>query len=349
MKTCGFGRNKKGESATLYTFVNKNGMEMQVSDFGGTLYGLLVPDKDGKKRDVVLGYDDPAGYEGPSGTFFGATVGRNANRICGGKFTLNGNTYQLDINNGSNNLHSGLDFWSFRIWEVKEVSDLSITFAMHSPDGDQGYPGAVYAEVTYVLTEDNTVELSYYAKSEEDTPINMTNHSYFNLSGHESGSIREQNLWLDADGFTPTNEELIPTGEVLSVEGTPMDFRVKKTVGRDIDMDYPALKIGKGYDHNWALNNHGEYAKVAEFSSDESGITMEVYTDLPGVQIYTANYLENEAGKHGVVYKQNQGICFETQYYPDAVNQKNFPSVICKKGEEYRTRTAYRFLVNHKE
>ena len=345
MRISDFGKNTKGETAKLYSLTNENGMELQVSDFGATLHALLVPDKDGVKRDVVLGYDDPIGYEGPSGTFFGATVGRNANRIGKAAFELNGTRYQLDKNDGNNNLHSGLDFWSFRIWNVKAATENSITFEICSEDGDQGYPGAVRAAVTYTLTEENSVEISYWAKPEEDTPINLTNHSYFNLNGHASGSVREQTVWLDADAFTPTDAELIPTGEILPVEGTPMDFRTAKAIGKEIDADYEALNLGKGYDHNWALNNHGSYAKVAELSSKISGITMEVYTDLPGVQIYTGNYLDNEAGKNGAVYGQNQGICFETQYFPDAVNHENFQSSICKKGEVYQTKTAYKFVI----
>lgn len=340
-----FGKNKKGEAAKLYALTNQNGMELLVSDFGATLHALLVPDQDGVKRDVVLGYDDPIGYEGPSGTFFGATVGRNANRIGNAVFELNGKTYQLDKNNGKNNLHSGLDFWSFRIWKVKEAKENQITFELDSADGDQGYPGAVHAAVTYTLTEDNAVEIRYQAEPDADTPLNLTNHSYFNLNGHESGSVRGQILWLDADAFTPTNAGLIPTGEICSVEGTPMDFRTAKAIGKEIDADYEPLNLGKGYDHNWALNNHGAYAKVAELFSEESKIAMEVYTDLPGVQIYTGNYLDQEAGKKGAVYGQNQGVCFETQYFPDAVNQKNFQSSVCRKGEVYQTKTSYRFVI----
>ena len=338
-----FGSNKKGDPAKLYIFKNPNGMEMHVSDFGATLQKLIVPDKDGIKRDVVLGYDDPSGYEGPAGTFFGATVGRNANRIADASFIYNGKTYHLDKNNGNNNLHSGFDSWSFRVWKVKESTECSITFLMESPDGDQGFPGAVTAEVTYTLTDDDQIQIEYYAKPEEDTPINMTNHSYFNLNGHESGSVRTQQMWIDADAFVPTGEDLIPTGEILAVEGTPMDFRVKKAIGRDIDQDYEALVLGNGYDHNWALKDDGNYKKVAELSSEETGITMEVYTDLPGVQVYTANFVIHEAGKDGVIYEKNQGVCFETQYFPDAVNQPNFKSSICKKGDIYTTKTAFRF------
>ncbi|MBR6615896.1 MAG: galactose mutarotase [Lachnospiraceae bacterium] len=339
-----FGLNKKGEAANLYIFENENGMEMHVSDFGATLHALMVPDKNGVKRDVVLGYDDPIGYEGPAGTFFGATVGRNANRIGNASFEYEGIRYQLDKNNGNNNLHSGLDFWSFRIWNVKETTENSITFSLHSPDGDQGFPGAVDVEVKYTLTG-NSIVIDYFAKPDADTPINMTNHSYFNLSGHESGSVREQILWIDADGFTRTDKELIPTGEIIPVEGTPMDFRNRKKIGLEIDADYEALVLARGYDHNWTLKDDGEFKKVAELASEESGICMEVFTDLPGVQIYTANFVENEPGKHGVVYQQNQGVCFETQYYPDSVNHKNFKSCICKKDEEYRTRTEFKFNI----
>ena len=339
-----FGVNKKGEPAKLFVFKNQNGMEMQVSDFGATLHKLLVPDRNGNKRDVVLGYDDPTAYEGPSGTFFGATVGRHANRIGKAMFEYGGVQYHLEKNNGNNNLHSGTDFWSFRIWNVKETTENSITFSLHSPDGDQGYPGTVDVDVKYTLTENNSIVIDYHATTDADTPINMTNHSYFNLSGHESGTVREQILWIDADGFTKTDSELIPTGEIVPVEGTPMDFRVRKTIGLEIDSDYEAIKIGNGYDHNWALNNRGESRKVAELFSQESGICMEVFTDLPGVQIYTANFVQNELGKNGVVYQKNQGVCFETQYYPDSLNHKNFPSCICKKDEEYRTKTEYRFV-----
>ena len=339
-----FGVNSRGEAATLYTFENKNGVVMEVTDFGATLVSLLIP-TEGGMLDVVLGYDDPAGYEGPSGTFFGATVGRNANRICKGHFVINGVEYQLAKNdNGKNNLHSGFDFQSFRVWQVKQMGENTITFSLHSPDGDQGYPGALDIDVTYTLTEDNAVKIDYYGVPQADTIINYTNHSYFNLNGHASGNILKHTVWLDADCYTPANAESIPTGEIASVEGTPMDFRTAKTVGRDIEEDFEALNFGNGYDHNWCLNNGGRLAKVAELTGDVSAITMEVYTDLPGVQIYTANFLENETGKGGVVYARRDGICFETQFYPDTPNHENFPSSICKAGEVYRTTTVYKFL-----
>jgi len=344
MKTRDFGVNSKNVKAIIYTFENANGMVMEVSDFGASMYSLLVPDKDGNECDVVLGYDTPAEYESPSRTFFGVTVGRSANRIAGGRFTLNGKEYQIDQNQNGNNLHSGEDFYSFRVWDVKESGENHITFSLHSPDGDQGYPGAVDIEVTYTLTDDNEVQIDYLALPQDDTIINLTNHSFFNLNGHASGTILEQEVWVDADAFTPTDKTLIPTGELRPVEGTPMDFRIKKPMGKDIHEEYEALELGGGgYDHNWCLNNNGKFAKVAEMSSGLSGIKMEVYTDLPGVHIYSGNYLREEVGKQGIIYKQYQAMCFETQYYPDAINQENFESPIVKKGEEYHTRTVYKF------
>ena len=342
MKTRPFGVNHKGENATLYTFENKNGMVMAVTDFGATLHSLLVPTEQGL-LDVVLGYDEPAGYEGPAGTFFGATVGRNANRICKGTFTLGGKTYSLAINNGPNNLHSGLDFWSFRVWQVKEVGENSITFGLHSPDGDQGYPGAMDISVTYTLTEDNAVRIHYYGIPQAETLINLTNHSYFNLNGHDSGDILIHTVWLDADCFTRADETSIPTGEILSVENTPMDFRTPKAVGRDIEEQYEALVFGNGYDHNWCLNNGGRFAKIATLEADKTSLVMDVYTDLPGVQIYTGNFIQDEPGKNGTVYCRRAGICFETQFYPDSVNHPNFPSPIFKAGEIYETTTEFRF------
>ena len=344
MKQSAFGKNSRGQEATLYTFENKNGMVMAVSDFGATLVSLLVPDGKGNLVDVVLGYDEPAGYEGPSGTFFGSTVGRNANRIAGGHFVLNGVEYQLDINNGPNNLHSGLDFQSFRVWQVKSAGENTITFSIHSPDGDQGYPGALDVDVTYTLTEDNAVRIDYYGVPQADTIINYTNHSYFNLNGHDTGSILKHTVWMDADFYTPTDADSIPTGEIAPVEGTPMDFRTRKEVGRDIGQDFQALIFGNGYDHNWCLNNGGKLAKVAELTADQNDLVMEVYTDLPGMQIYTANYVSNEPGKGGAVYQQRQGIAFETQYYPDTPNHPNFPSSVYRAGEIYRTSTVYKFL-----
>ena len=337
MKTRSFG------NATMYTFENKNGMVMEVTDFGAVLYSLMVPDKDGNLVDVNLGYATPEAYAKET-SGFGATIGRNGNRIGGAKFTLNGKVYELAPNNNGNNLHSGHDYYQHRMWTVKETTENSIVFSLHSPDGDQGFPGNFDVDVTYTLTDDNELKIDYDGMADADTVINMTNHSYFNLNGHASGNILEHELWVDADAFTATDDKLIPTGEIRSVEGSPMDFRVKKLVGRDIDADYDALNYAGGYDHNWCLNNNGEFKKVIEISSDLSGITMEVYTDLPGVQIYAGNFLVSEPGKSGATYKKRQGICFETQHYPDAINHDNFPSPVVKKGEAYKTTTVYKFV-----
>lgn len=344
MKKRKFGKNKATKETNLYIFENANGMKMEVTDLGATLVRLLVPDKKGVLRDVVLGYDGAWEYENGSGTFFGATVGRNANRIGKAEIVINGARYELDKNDGDNNLHSGLDFYSFRVWDVKNMDENSITFYLNSPHMDQGYPGEVQIDVTYTLTEDNQVRIDYLAVPEEDTIINLTNHSYFNLDGHDSGNVLAQQMWIDADSYTETDACSIPTGKVLQVENTPMDFRQKKAIGAEIDTEYEAVILGRGYDHNWCLNNGGKLAKVAELTSEESGITMEVYTDLPGVQIYTANYVENETGKDGVVYEKRQGVCFETQYYPDALHHENFQSPVFGKEKLYRTTTAFKFL-----
>lgn len=328
---------------TLYSFSNKDGMSFEVTDIGATLRSILVPDKDGNLCDVILGYQTPEEYA-KENEFFGAIVGRNANRIGGASFELNGTTYKLTENNNGNNLHSGLDFFHTRMWQVKNIGDNGITFALQSPEGDQGYPGAVAIEVTYTLGEDNSLRIDYYGVPDKDTVLNMTNHSHFNLNGHASGDILGHQMWINADAFTTTDEKLIPTGEIRSVEGTPMDFRVKKCIGEGIDADYEPLCIATGYDHNWCLKNEGELAKVAELSSDVSGITMEVHTDLPGVQVYACNFLQEMTGKDGVTYRRRQAICFETQHYPDAIHHENFPSPVCKAGEAYRTTTVYKFI-----
>ena len=332
-----FGKLADGREARLYAVENGR-LRAQITDYGASLVSLYV---DGV--DVCLGCDDVSGYE-CNGSYLGAVVGRNANRIGKGRFVLNGVEYQLDQNNGGNNLHSGLDFQSFRIWKVKAIEGNAITFSIHSPDGDQGFPGALDLDVTYTLTDDNAVRIDYYGIPQADTIINYTNHSYFNLNGHASGPILKHTVWMDADYYTPTAADSVPTGEIAPVEGTPMDFRTKKEVGRDIGQEFQALIFGNGYDHNWCLNNNGKLAKVAELTADVTGLTLEVYTDLPGVQIYTANFVNNELGKGGVVYNQRHGICFETQYYPDTPNHPNFPSSICRAGEVYRTTTVYKFL-----
>lgn len=336
-----FGVTGNGEHAALYVLKNQNGMEAAVSDYGATWVSALVPDKDGVKRDVLLGYDDVSGYEA-GGEAIGALVGRVVNRIAGAEFTLNGKSYHLVKNTGENNLHSGPDYFHKRLWQTLEQDDAHVVFAMDSPDGDQGYPGALKVRVTYSLDEDNCFRIDYHAEAEDDTLFNMSNHAYFNLNGHDSGDILGHQVWMDADRFTDADKASIPTGEILPVEGTPMDFREKKAVGRDIGAEYQPLIFGNGYDQNWCVNGQG-YRRAVEVTAPESGITMEVWTDRPGVQIYTGNNLKDEKGKDGAVYQKRDGICFETQTYPDAIHHENFPSPVLRGGETLDTATSYRF------
>lgn len=337
-----FGSTSKKEEAVLYTLTNENGMSASITNYGAALVKLNVPDKEGKLRDVVLGYDDVTGYEKGGGSF-GAPIGRNANRIGGAVITIQDKTYELEKNDNGNNLHSGTNYYNKRIWNVGEKTDSKIELVLHSPDGDQGYPGTLDMHVTYELTEDNELRLIYDAVPDQDTIINMTNHSYFNLDGHDSGNVLKELVTLDADYFTRADAQSIPTGELVDVTGTPMDFRMPRALGEAIDADYEAVRLGKGYDHNWVLKNNGKFDKVAQAVSEKSGIVMEVWTDLPGMQMYTANFLDNEHGKNGAVYGIRDAVCFETQYFPDAVHHENFASPICKKGMPYHTVTSYKF------
>ena len=340
--THSFGMTSKGEEARLFTIQNYKGMEIKVSDYGATLVQVRVPDKEGRLLDVVLGYDDVQGYEAGN-AFFGATIGRVANRIGNGEFRLGGRTYELTRNDGQNTLHGGRDFYNKRIWKTGETQEDHVEFLMDSPSGDQGFPGNVKISVTYTLTKDNEVKIHYRAVPDADTLMNLTNHSYFNLSGHASGTVLDQEVMLYADAYARADSQSIPTGEIVPVSGTPMDFRQLKPVGAEIEEAYEALEFGKGYDHNWVLNGNG-YRKAAFMRSKESGIAMEVYTDLPGMQFYTANFVDHEKGKAGAVYNMRQAACFETQYFPDAVHKDHFEGPEVKAGEVYETTTAYRFV-----
>lgn len=336
-----FGMTKNGEKASCYVLENSKGMKAVVSDFGAALLKLYVPDKNGKTQDVVLGYETLEDYEN-GGDSIGATVGRVANRIGQAEFELNGKKYELTKNDNGNTLHGGCNFYNKRMWNVKEEDDTHVVFALLSPDGDQGFPGEVKIEVSYTVTEENELKIHYYAVPDQDTLLNMTNHSYFNLSGHASGTAWDEKVWLDADAFTETDGELIPTGKVIPVAGTPMDFRKEKVVEKEIGADYEPLKLAGGYDHNWVLNGSG-FRKVASAASDKTGIKMEVYTDLPGIQFYSGNFLAGSKGKEGAIYEKGYGICFETQYFPDAIHKENFESPIVKAKEVYETTTVYKF------
>ncbi len=339
-----FGVTKDGKQACLYTLENSAGMKISMTDYGAALVSVQVPDYQEELRDVVTGYESVTGYEEGNASF-GAPVGRCANRIAGASFEINGQVYELTKNEREkNNLHSGNDFYNKRFWEVQE-SDTKVTFILKSPHMDQGFPGNLDMHVTYELTEQNEIKMYYYAVPDKDTIINMTNHSYFNLNGHQSGSIEKHRLWLDSDYFTRADEESIPTGELVEVTGTPMDFRTFTRIGAGIDANYEATVLGCGYDHNWVLKNDGMLKKVAEVKGDQSKIVMDIFTDLPGMQIYTANFLEAEKGKEGCVYERRSSVCFETQYFPDAIHHENFISPVCKANQAYHTTTVFRFRV----
>ena len=332
-----FGVLPNGQQATLYT-ITGGGLQASISDYGAVLVDLLVPDRNGELADVVLGFDDANGYAA-STTYLGATVGRNANRIGKAQFVLNGTTYQLAGNDNGNNLHSN-NSYCFRMWELAELTESSVKLQLHSPNGDQGFPGNADITVTYALEAGGVLHITYDGISDADTVFNMTNHSYFNLAGHaNTDKAMEQILSLPARTYTVADAESIPTGEMRSVEGTPMDFRTPKPIGRDIDADYEALNLQGGYDHNYEVFCN----PCAVLTDPHSGRTMSVVTDLPGVQFYAGNYLGKDVGKDGVLYTKRSGICLETQYYPDAVNRPQWAQPFFKAGERYHSETKYIF------
>ena len=344
-----FGQTKDGRNAFVYTITNDNGMLAKFTDYGAILVSLYVPDRDGNVEDVVLGFDNLEDYfvNGPN---FGATIGRHANRIGGAKFTLNGVTYELDKNDGNNNLHGGFDGYHKRLWDTETFENEEgqhIKFSYESADMDQGFPGNLKVSVTYTVTEANEIKITYDAVSDKDTVINLTNHSYFNLAGQASGTILDQIAWMDADEMTFADEEAIPNGEIRKVAGTPMDFTTPKKVGADISADYDQLIWGKGFDHNWVLKTkRGEQSLVASLYDEKTGRYMEVFTDLPGIQFYTGNFLDGSLiGKEGAKYIQRSGLCFETQYFPNGINVPTFEQPVTKAGETYHTVTTYKFSV----
>ena len=304
---------------------------------------LTLPDKNGNVEDIVLGFDNVAGYE-VNGCFFGAFIGRHGNRIGDAKFELDGVTYELEKNDGKNNLHGGTPGYHQVMYQAA-VGDNSVTFTRVSPDGEQGYPGNLDVSLTYTLTDDNELKLHYVTKSDKNTLCNLTNHSYFNLKGHKSGQITDHIVTIKANGFTSTSDDLIPDGTIVDVTDTPMDFRKPRCVGDDIDSDYPPIVLAGGYDHNYVLDKpEGTFAKVAEVTEKESGRTMEVYTDLPGMQLYSGNFIENEKGKDGQTYTKRTGICFETQFFPNSINVKSFTPCVIKAGETFESETMYKFI-----
>ena len=344
--TMDFGTLSDGRKTKLYTLKNSK-ISLAITDYGGTLVNLVVPDKNGNPTDVVLGYDNINGYESDD-TCFGNNVGRSANRIGGASFMLNGTEYKLAANDGKNNLHSGPDSYSKRIWNVTNKTDTSITFTLESPHMDQGFPGALTMYVTYALSDakDGTqFSITYEATPDQDTIISMTHHSYFNLNGEGAGDILNHKITLSADFYTPTDASSVPTGEIVSVTGTAMDFRDGRYLGTDIEDSI--LQTARGYDHNWVIGTgYSTPHKVLTATGDQSGISMDLSTDYPGIQLYTANYLDHVAGKHGHIYESRDAVCFEPQYFPDAIHHPNFPSSVVKAGKTYHKEIIYNFYID---
>ena len=343
-----FGTLPSGEEVQIYHLENKSGAFAEVLQFGAILVKLCVPDRDGRLTDVVLGYDDLAGYE-VNGCFFGATIGRSGNRIAQSRFTLDGKEIVLTPNEGANNLHSGPDGFEKKMWTASEISEdkNAVTFSRISPDGENGFPGEFNVSVTYEMTEENELRIVYGGVCDQTTIANMTNHSYFNLAGEGSGSAMDQYLTIHAEQYTPVGEESIPLGENAAVEGTPMDFRKAHKIGDEIEADFEQLRITGGYDHNYVTDgyNKASIREIAEAWSEKTGIQMNVLTDCPCVQFYAANFVDQEHGKNGHVYNKREAFCLETQVEPNAVNVENFHSPILEAGERYYSETIYRFSV----
>jgi len=344
-----FGKLPDGREAYVYTLKNPDGMTVTLTNYGATIISVLVPDRNGKFADVALGYDSLNGYE--KGTvYFGGVVGRYANRIAGGKFTLDGKAYQVTINDGQNCLHGGKIGFNKVLWtsEPRETSDgPSVEFTYVSKDGEEGFPGTVTVTATYTLTKDDGIEIDYAGKTDKTTILNVCNHSYFNLTGDPNKTILDHELMIDADQITPVDSNLIPIGKLESVAKTPFDFRKMTPIGARINEDNAQLKVCRGYDMNWVLNNYTEKVRrVAELYDPSSGRVLDVLTDQPGLQFYTGNFLNGtEVGKNGVKYQYRTGLALETQHYPDSPNEPTFPSVTLKPGQEYKTTTIYKFSV----
>lgn len=336
-----------GDSTNLYVLKNNNGMEVTITNYGGRIVSVMVPDKDGNFKDVVLGFDNIDDYTAVDNNF-GATIGRYGNRIANGKINVYGVEYQLPQNNFGHTLHGGPEGYHNKVFNVLHSDNKSLVLTYLSEDGEEGFPGNLDVKVTMTLTDDNAVDIQYEAVTDKETVVNLTNHSYFNLSGDANNSILNDVLMINADSFTPVDDTFMTTGEIATVEGTPMDFRNPTPIGERIDdYEYEQLKFGDGYDHNWVLNTAGDVSQLAAtVYSPESGIQLEVYTDEPGVQVYTGNFLTGaDTGKYGAVYGKRNAICLETQKYPDTPNKPDWPSAFLAPGNTYTSRCIYKFSV----
>ena len=342
-----FGQMPDGKAVERFTLTNASGIELKAISYGGIITSLRVPDRNGKFDDIVLGFDQLDGYL-KDHPFFGAIIGRYGNRIGKAQFTLDGKTYKLAANNGPNNLHGGTKGFDKVLWTVEPIGNNGLAFTRTSPDGEEGFPGNLRTRVTYTLTDKNELIVDYHATTDKATPVNLTQHSYFNLAGQASGDILGHELMINADRYTPVDDTLIPTGELAPVEGTPFDFRKPTAIGARINNADPQLKAGLGYDHNWVLNRKGTGLELAaRVREPKTGRTLEITTTEPGIQFYAGNFLDGKlTGKGGAVYRHRTGFCLETQHYPDSPNHPKFPSTILKPGQEYRTRTVFTFGVS---
>ena len=341
-----FGTMPDGTAVEQYTLSREN-ISCDIITYGGALRSIRVLDRDGNTKDILLGFDTLEDYRKQIG-YLGALVGRYANRICKGRFVLNGKEYTLALNDGANHLHGGDVGFDKQVWTVEDAGEDYLSLYLFSPDGQEGYPGNMKVWVTYRLNED-ALSISYRASTDADTVCNLTNHAYFNLDGHENGPILENHMQINADSYTTTDEGSIPDGVIASVEGTPMDLRVMKPIGRDVDADFAQLAYAGGYDHNWVINGEG-MREAAKVYSPKTGITMTVITDQPGIQFYSGNYMDGmPAGKGGAPYAKRWGFCMETQHFPDSPNRPGFPCVVLKAGCEFTTTTTYRFSVEDKQ
>lgn len=343
-----WGTDGKGNDICTYEIAGKGGMKVKVMDFGATVLEIHVPDKNGNDVDVALGYEKLEDYF-TNDPYFGCCVVPSANRIGGAKFTLNGKEYSLDVNDGENNLHSGFDSICHKMWQVTDEKDDSITFVYDKKDMELKFPGNVHMEVTYSVSDDNELRIDYVANSDEDTIFNPTNHSYFNLGGHDSGNAMDQLVWINSKKFTETDPHSIPNGKLVEVAGTPMDFTTEKALAQDIEADFNQLNWAGGYDHNYALEGQEGEVRLAAYMRDvNTGIKMEVLTDLPGMQLYAGNYIPDGEliGKSGKAYVRRAGVAFESQYFPNAINIPEFSQPVLKAGVEKKTTTIYRFSAN---
>ncbi len=332
-----------GKQVFLFTIANANGMSVSAINYGCQILRILAPDREGRVADVVLGFDNLADAIAQQ-SYLGVVVGRFANRIGKSRFSLNGKMHFVYANDGQNHLHGGKTGFDRKVWEAEAAGEDSVVFHYVSRDGEENYPGSLDVRVTYTLTDANELVIRYLAKSDADTIVNLTNHSYFNLAGHDSGTILDHYLKLNCDTYTPADDESIPTGEIADVAGTPMDFREFYRVGERIEDDFDQLRFGQGYDHNWVVNpSAGALAPTATLWDKKSGRKMDVLTTMPGVQFYSGNFLDGVKGKLGRFYGRREGLCLETQYFPDSINKSNFPSPVLKAGQTFDHTTVFRF------